>query len=79
MADKKRWIVTLSRSRPLSEVQRDLEAAGFKVGDVLEEIGIVTGSCADKEAGRLKTIDGVAAVEPETKVDIGPPGQTDTW
>lgn len=66
-------VVTLSGERPADEVARDLKAAGFEVGDVLHDIGVVTGFGPPDAAERLRAIQGVADVSADHPVDIGPP------
>jgi hypothetical protein len=79
MADEKGWIVTTSTDRPIDEITRDLKAAGFSVGQVLEEINSITGAAAETSVEKLRSIEGVVDVSPETPIDIGPPGSKDTW
>ena len=50
MAESKRWIVTTSGDRPLNDVARDIKAAGFVIDEVLDQIGIITGSATDSVA-----------------------------
>jgi len=79
MAKKKRWIVTTSGDRSLSEIKKKVTESGFAVEDVLDEIGCIIGSASDDVAERLRSIPGVADVSPETPVDIGPPDAPVTW
>jgi len=71
---KQPLVVTVSGNRGIHEVARDLRAAGFDVEEVLDAIGVVTGSADAKNLARLRTIEGVADVSPGHDVDIGPPG-----
>jgi hypothetical protein len=66
-------IVTLSGKRAISEVTRDLKAAGLKVEQILDTTGIVTGSADEKSLAKLKRVKGVADVSADHPVDIGPP------
>jgi hypothetical protein len=50
VAESKRWIVTTSGDRPLNDVARDIKAAGFVIDEVLDQIGIITGSATDSVA-----------------------------
>lgn len=59
---KQEMIVTLSGDRPAQEVARDLKAAGFKVGQVLDIVGSVTGSADPKLKKKLEAIAGVKHV-----------------
>jgi hypothetical protein len=78
-AGHKTWIVTTSSERPIGDVARDLARAGFTRTKVLGEIGSIVGSARDEAIVRARGIRGVAAVEPETPIDIGPPGSPTTW
>jgi hypothetical protein len=79
MSKKKGWIVTLSGDRTIHDVKKDLEKAGFAVGNVLEEIGSISGAGGDDIATKIRGIPGVADVSPDATVDIGPPGSPETW
>jgi len=79
MSKSKRWNVTKSGDRSLSDVKKDLEEAGFSVDQVHEEIGVITGVGSEAVAKKLRAIPGIADVSPEEKIDIGPPDSTDTW
>lgn len=72
-------IVTISAERPVREVAKDLSKAGFKVGQILEEIGSITGSCDASQIGKLRAIRGVADVSPDNPIDIGPPDSPTAW
>lgn len=74
---KQDLVVTLSGDRKVHDVAKDLKAAGFSVKDVLEAVGIITGSAVTSKVGGLKRIQGVADVsESHPPVDIGPPGRS---
>jgi hypothetical protein len=74
MAKRKKWVVTTSGDRPISDVEKDLSGSGFSVDHVLEAIGSITGSGDDKVAKRLREIPGVADVSEEPPpINIGPP------
>jgi hypothetical protein len=75
----KTWVVTTSSDRPLAEIAKDLKAAGFKVDQTLDQIGIITGKSDDKAVGKARAVRGVTDVSAEQQVDIGPPGGRDTW
>jgi hypothetical protein len=79
MPAHKSWIVTTSSERPIGEITSDLEEAGFSVGQVLEEINSITGAAADTAVAKLRSIKGVVDVAPDTPIDIGPPGSSETW
>ncbi len=72
-------IVTVSKGRPVSEVVRDLKAAGLQVEGVLDAIGVVTGSAQPKSIVKLRKVRGVADVSRDSKIDIGPPDAPTTW
>ena len=73
MAKGKKWIVTTSGDRSLSDVKKKLTESGFDVEQVLDEIGIITGAASDAVVKRVRSVPGVADVSPDEKVDIGPP------
>ncbi len=79
MAGRTRWVVTLSDRRPLAVVRKELEAAGLSIDEVLEAIGVITGSCDEATASKLRQIDGVEDVSPEQRIDVGPPDSPSTW
>jgi hypothetical protein len=67
-------VVTLSGDRDVQAVVRDLKASGFQAAQVLDAIGVVTGSAASKSLAKLRKVRGVKDVSQDYKVDIGPPG-----
>ncbi len=80
MPENKNWVVTASGDRPLSEVQKELTEKGFKVNQVYDEIGCISGTSDNNVAEKLRQIPGVADVSPEPPpIDIGLPGDSDTW
>jgi hypothetical protein len=79
MTGRKRWIVTLSGQRPLGEVRTALESAGFEIENVLDIVGVITGTWAGASVSPLAEIEGVADVSPDSDVDIGPPDAPSTW
>ena len=72
-ANKVDLIITMSGSRPIHEVARDLRAAGFEVGQVLEVIGSVTGSADPQIRKKLAAISGVAHVGDDYEVTTASP------
>jgi hypothetical protein len=70
---KKRLVVTVA-GRPIHDVTHDLKAAGFEVNEVLDAIGVVTGSAHSDQMSKLKSVRGVTDVSADHDVDIGPPG-----
>jgi hypothetical protein len=79
MADQKRWIVTTSAERSIHDISKDLKTAGFNVGQVLEEIGSITGAAGEDALTRLRSIPGVVDVSPDLPIEVGPPDSPETW
>jgi hypothetical protein len=79
MPDAKQWIVTTSSERPITEIKKDLEDAGFSIGQVLHEVGSITGEAGDETVTKVRSIAGVVDVAPDAPIDIGPPGSPETW
>ena len=72
-------IVTTSQERPINDVAGDLRKAGFKVSQVLGEIGSITGHCDAQHLDKLRAIRGVADVSVSGRIDIGKPDSPKTW
>lgn len=79
MADNDRWVVTTSGDRPVPDVVSDIASAGLAIDEVLDEIGVITGSGSGGVAEVVRRIPGVADVSPDQPVDIGPPDSPTTW
>lgn len=79
MPQSKSWIVTTSPGRPIAEIADELKGLGFSIGQVLEEVGSITGQAGDDAITRAKSIAGVVDVSPDAPIDIGPPDSPDTW
>jgi hypothetical protein len=73
MSGQTTWIVTGSGERSLREIATDLRQHGLQVDSVLDAVGSITGRGAADLGARLRSVKGVAAVEKDTPVDIGPP------
>lgn len=73
MAGQKKLVVTLSGRRSLAAILPELEAAGFKIEQTLESIGVLTGTGDQEAIKKLREVDGVDSVEQEQEIDIGPP------
>lgn len=72
MTDPVKVIVTLEAGAP-GDVGQRLADKGLKIEAMLDAIGIITGACDAGDIARLQKVDGVAAVEHDIAVDIGPP------
>lgn len=57
----------------MSEVVQKLEAAGMKVEQVMETLGIITGSCDSQKVEALSGVEGVTHVERSRSYQIAPP------
>ena len=79
MAKTKRWVITTSGDRSLNEIRKSVADSGFKVDQVLSEIGLITGQAADDVAKKVRNISGVADVSPEEPINIGLPDAPVTW
>ncbi|MES2714625.1 MAG: hypothetical protein V4795_02595 [Pseudomonadota bacterium] len=74
MAKPSTWIVTGDGSLPAKALAQALQAAGATLQSTMAELGmvVVQGSAAQAKAWRR--LPGVAAVEADAAVDLGPPG-----
>jgi hypothetical protein len=79
MAKTKTWVITTSGDRPISEVKNDLSKTGFTIGEVLGEIGVITGSANEAIAKKLRAIPGIVDVSPDVPINIGPPDAPVIW
>jgi hypothetical protein len=71
---KEAFVVTVAADHPIHEVARGLKAKGFEVDQVLDAIGVVTGSALPASVAKMRKIPGVTDVSSDHPVDIGPPG-----
>jgi hypothetical protein len=77
--EKKDWVVTTSGDRPIAEVAKDLKKSGFKVGEVLHELNMITGEGGHDAAAKARKVKGVKDVSANVGADVGPPGSSETW
>jgi len=68
------FVVTVSGKRAIHDVARELKATGFKVNQVLDAIGVVTGSAEAASLAKLRKVEGVQDISADNPVNIGPPG-----
>lgn len=73
------WIVTAAPGRSVLDLAADLRRAGFRVDQVLDAIGSITGTAEPASIAQVRAIDGVADVAMSHDVDVGPPGKDTTW
>lgn len=73
MAGEKRWVVTTSGNQSLSDIHKKLVDGGFKVDQVLTEIGVITGAAEDGVAEKVRQVTGVVDVSEELTVTLPPP------
>jgi hypothetical protein len=66
-AEKKPLVITTS-GRPLQDIARDLEGAGFEVEQVLDAIKIITGQGTSDIEDTLRSIKGVDDVSDDFPV-----------
>jgi hypothetical protein len=76
---KRSLVVTLSGHRNIQDVVRDLKASGLEAPEVLDAIGVVTGSAASNSVAKLRKVPGVKDVSQDHKIDIGPPDAPVSW
>lgn len=79
MGQRKSFNITVEEKRPIGEIKKDLEKAGLEEMEVLEAIGVITGSADEDDAEKLKAVDGVTDVAADIYIDLGPPGSDVTW
>jgi hypothetical protein len=79
MTERRKWVVTLSHERPLDDIRRAMDEAGFETDQVLDAIGVVTGAGSAEVAERLRGMSGIADVSPDSPIDLGPPDSPTTW
>ncbi len=79
MAEAQTWVVTTSGNRSITDIGKDLENAGLTNVEVLDQIGVITGSADDSAVERLRQVPGVGDVSPSAPINIGPPNARETW
>lgn len=79
MSEKRKWIITASGERSLSELKKELTDNGLKVEETMDEIGIISGEADEEAAKKMRSVRGVADVSPDNPIDIGPPDAPVTW
>jgi len=80
MGAKKKWVITLSGERSVNDVKKDIVALGFDVGEVLEEIGCISGSATESVAKKINDISGINDLSEEPgEFSIGHPDSPLTW
>ena len=81
MGESKKLIITTSGDRPINEIRKDLTDKGFYVDQVFDAIGSISGKVDDEKLiDKIKKVKGVTDVSPEhPDIDIGRPGDSETW
>lgn len=73
MAKPSTWVVTGDGSRSVASLATALQGAGAAVSQRLDALGIVIVAGSKTQAAAWRKLPGVAAVEADAGVDIGPP------
>lgn len=68
-------IVTLHEGADAAAIETALEGMGYKPGQRLGELGMLTGHADDALAERLRGVPGVAAVEGSQPIQLAPPNE----
>ena len=79
MSKSKTWVITASADTPIEELSRALAKAGLLGIQVLDELGIITGTADENVLPQLRRVPGVIDVSEDPTFDVGPPGSPDTW
>lgn len=74
MAKASTWIVTGDGSQPAKALAQALQDAGATPKSTLDALGIVVVLGSASQARAWRRLPGVAAVEADAAIDIGPPG-----
>jgi hypothetical protein len=74
-----RWIVTLAGDETPPKVVEALRAQGFKVDQVLEAVGVITGQASTETVERLRSLPSVQAIEPDQAIQLPDPDAEVTW
>ena len=65
--------MTVGDGHAIEEVAAALRARGMEVAQVLEGIGVITGSAPDEVRGDLAGVEGVASVDEQLTHQLPPP------
>jgi hypothetical protein len=65
--------VTVGDGHGIEEVAAGLRARGMEVAQVLDGIGVITGSAPDEVCADLAGVDGVASVDEQLTHQLPPP------
>lgn len=79
MSMSKTWVITASADTPIEELSRALAKAGLLGIQVLDELGIITGTADENVVPQLRRVPGVIDISEDPTFDVGPPGSPGTW
>ncbi|HBE31723.1 MAG TPA: ketohydroxyglutarate aldolase, partial [Cyanobacteria bacterium UBA11368] len=57
----------------MAEVVQNLQSVGLKVEQLMEGLGIITGSCDQTKVEEISQVEGVSHVEPDRQYQLAPP------
>ncbi|MDJ0349107.1 hypothetical protein [Cryobacterium sp. PH29-G1] len=66
-------VVDDSHTAGIVDVAARLRAAGMSVENVLDTVGIITGSVSEQQLGALGRVEGVESVDRDRQVHLPPP------
>ena len=76
---RRRWILTAEPNGSLDSIRETLVRRGCTIETMFKEIGSMVVSSDSVSKEELAAIKGVQSVEPDSDIDIGRPGDADTW
>ena len=79
MATSRLWTITTSGDRSLEQIAKDLAEAGLQDREILEMIGVITGSAEDESVEKLRRVRGVTDVSLNLMIQLEPPDSDQTW
>lgn len=79
MPERQQWILTVDPACSLDHVCEELVRHGYALAAVLREIGVIVVEGHSGSKNELSALNGVVSVEPDSSINIGPPGDPSTW
>lgn len=73
------WLVTIDLDQPIDIVIDQIKATGFRIANVMKEVGCVTGKSDAKTVSALEKIPGVISVSADVEIQLPPLSSDTTW
>ena len=73
------WIITVKEGTNIQELTKKITLEGFKVDQVMDQIGCITGSADLKIIQKIRPFDEIVDISQNSSISLGDSDSSITW